>query len=224
MDFTYARHRMVETQIARRGVRDAKVLAAMTVVPREAFVEPDLEEYAYEDRALAIGEGQSISQPYIVAAMIEAAGLGAGDRALEVGAGSGYAAAVLSLIAARVFAIERHAALTAEASKRCRDLGYDNILFCTGDGSLGWPEEAPFDAILVAAGGPAPPVSLKRQLAIGGRLIVPIGDALEQRLLRLTRIGAQNFRKDDLGGVRFVPLIGEQGWPEGPPGASRHTG
>ena len=214
MDFTLARNRMVETQLAHRGVRDPQVLAAMGTVPREDFVEEDLKRSAYEDRALAIAEGQSISQPYIVAIMIEAARLGSGDRVLEVGAGSGYAAAILSRIAGQIFAIERYAALTAEAQNRCHKLGYDNILFRTGDGSLGWPKEAPFDAILVAAGGPAPPVSLKRQLAIGGRLIVPIGDALEQRLLRLTRLDSQTFRNEDLGGVRFVPLIGEQGWPE----------
>ena len=221
MDFIKARHRMVETQIAHRGVRDPQVLAAMGAVPREAFIEEGLKESAYDDRALAIGEGQSISQPYVVAVMIEAARLGTGDRVLEVGAGSGYAAAILSRIAGRVFAIERHPTLTAVAQKRCDELGYDNILLRTGDGSLGWPEEAPFDPILVAAGGPAPPIPLKRQLAVGGRLIVPVGDALEQRLLRLTRLGRGTFREDDLGGVRFVPLIGEQGWHKEPRGAWR---
>ena len=141
---------MVDVQIARRGVRDRSVLNAMREVPREAFVEPGFEEFAYEDGALPIGEGQTISQPYIVALMIEAAEIGPGDKVLEVGAGSGYAAAVISRIAKRVYAIERHPALGRAAQRRFEDLGYDNIELHVGDGSTGWPEAAPFDAIAVS--------------------------------------------------------------------------
>ena len=214
MAFGKIRKRMVTAQLERRGVRDPRVLEAMGRVPREAFVGAGMEDFAYQDSALPIGEGQTISQPYIVAVMTEAAQLLPGDRVLEVGAGSGYAAAILSRLAGRVFAIERHSALTEAAHERCRKLGYDNITFKTGDGSTGWPEEAPFDAILVAAGVPAPPEALRQQLKIGGRLIVPVGDADEQRLIRITRIAGEAFEEGDLGGVRFVPLIGAQGWPE----------
>ena len=153
MDNTQARNRMVEAQIARRGVRDPSVLEAMREVPREAFISPGFEEFAYEDSALPIAEGQTISQPYIVAAMVAAAELEESDKVLEVGAGSGYAAAVISRVAAKVFAIERHAPLTEAARERMRVLGYHNVELKTGDGSGGWPEQAPFDAILVSAGG-----------------------------------------------------------------------
>ena len=209
-----ARQKMLKTQIVRRGVRDQRVLAAMGEVPREAFVEPGFEDVAYEDRALPIAEGQTISQPYVVAVMLAAARLRPGDRALEVGAGSGYAAAVLSRLVAHVFAIERRPALTVAAERRCRALGYDNISFHTGDGSNGWPDGAPFDAILVAAGGPEPPQALKQQLAIGGRLIMPVGESGDQRLTRLTRLEDGAFTRDALGEVEFVPLIGAQGWPD----------
>jgi protein-L-isoaspartate(D-aspartate) O-methyltransferase len=155
LDLARARERMVDAQIARRGVRDARVLEAMRRVPREAFVESGFEEFAYEDGALPISEGQTISQPYIVALMIEGAELKPGESVLEVGAGSGYAAAVMSQIADRVYAIERHASLVDAARRRFRKLGYDNIELRAGDGTRGWPEAAPFDAILVSAGGPA---------------------------------------------------------------------
>jgi protein-L-isoaspartate(D-aspartate) O-methyltransferase len=214
MRFEKVRKRMVEIQIARRGVRDEGILAAMENIPREAFVETQLEEFAYQDRPLPIGEGQTISQPDIVAAMIEAAQLLPEDRALEVGAGSGYAAAVMSKLARCVFAIERLEMLTAAAVARCRALRYDNVTFKTADGSLGWADEAPFDAILVAAGVPEPPEALKQQMKIGGRLIVPVGGVDEQRLLRIRRMSEDEFHEDDLGGVRFVPLIGAQGWPD----------
>jgi protein-L-isoaspartate(D-aspartate) O-methyltransferase len=214
MAFEKAREKMITAQLGRRGVRDARVLDAMAGVPREAFVSAGTEEFAYEDGPLPIGEGQTISQPYIVAAMAEAAELEPTDRVLEVGAGSGYAAAILSRLASQVFAIERHASLTEAARARCRALGYHNITLKTGDGSTGWPEEAPFDAILVAAGAPKPPEALRRQLKIGGRLIVPVGEVDEQRLLRIRRTDEEGFQEDDLGGVRFVPLIGAQGWPE----------
>jgi protein-L-isoaspartate(D-aspartate) O-methyltransferase len=215
LDFAGARNRMVDVQLARRGIRHARVLAAMRKVPREAFVEPGMEEFAYEDSPLPIGEGQTISQPYIVALMIEAAELGPGDRVLEVGAGSGYAAAVMAQVAARVFAIERHARLGRSAARRLADLGYRTVPIRIGDGTLGWPEAAPFDAILVAAGGPEPPAALKTQLEIGGRLVVPVGRAeTGQELVKLTRTGEATWHEERLGAVRFVPLVGAQGWAE----------
>src|SRR3954466_3740574 len=213
-DLSQARERMVEIQLARRGVRDPRVLQAMREVPREAFVEPGFEEFAYEDGALPIAENQTISQPYIVALMIEAAELRPGDRVLEVGAGSGYAAAVLSRIAEKVYAIERHSSLGEAARQRFERLGYGNIELCVGDGTRGWPNAAPFDAILVSAGGPEVPQALKEQLAIGGRLLIPVGDAQEQKLLRLTRTSESDYEEEECGAVTFVPLIGELGWPE----------
>jgi len=195
MDFAQARAEMVEEQIVRRGVRDPAVLAAMNSVPREAFVLPELVNRAYADCALPIAEGQTISQPYIVAAMAAAAAIGNTDRVLEVGAGSGYAAAVISRIAGTVFAIERLDGLTSAARARLIALGYGNIELATGDGSGGWPEAAPFDAIIVSAGGPRVPEPLKRQLADGGRLV-----------MRLARQG-EEFIEDDFGGVRFVALV-----------------
>src|SRR4051812_13356927 len=215
LDLSRARNRMVAVQIAGRGVRDRYVLDAMRRVPREAFVQPGFEEFAYEDGPLPIGGGQSISQPYIVALMIEAAEVRPGDRVLEVGAGSGYAAAVMSQIADRVYAIERVPSLGEAARCRFERLGYDNIELRVGDGTTGWPETAPFDAILVAAGGPDVPPALKEQLAIGGRLVIPVGEDLhDQSLLKLTRTSETAFEAEDLGAVRFVPLIGEQGWAE----------
>src|SRR5436309_8982845 len=215
LDLARARERMVQVQIARRGIRDSRVLDAMRCVPREAFVDPGFEEFAYEDGPLPIGEGQTISQPYIVALMIEAAEVTPGNSVLEVGAGSGYAAAVLSQIADRVYAIERHASLGAAARERVKKLGYDNIELRVGDGTRGWPEAAPFDAILVAAGGPEVPPALKDQLAIGGRLVIPVGEEERyQTLIKLTRKNETDFEEENLGAVAFVPLIGEQGWTE----------
>lgn len=217
------REHMVAAQIARRGIRDPAVLAAMRAVPREHFVPDSLAEFAYEDSALPIAEGQTISQPYIVAAMIEAAEIGSGDRVLEVGAGSGYAAAVLGQIADEVIAIERHASLASAARERVEELGYGNVDIRTGDGTLGLPEEAPFDAILVAAGAPSVPEALKEQLAIGGRLVIPVGGGEEQRLCRIVRRTGDGFEEHELGRVRFVPLIGESAWAEdGSRSASRH--
>lgn len=213
LDYEHARHRMVEEQIARRGVRDGRVLSALRRVPREAFVDEGFEEFAYEDSPLPIGSGQTISQPFIVARMAEAAEIKASDRVLEVGTGFGYAAAVLAELAAEVFTIERYRELAEQARKRLHASGYRNVSVKVGDGSKGWPEKAPFDAIVVAAGGPSVPLSLQRQLEIGGRLVIPVGDRREsQRLLRITRIGADTFDQEDLGGVMFVPLIGEEGW------------
>ena len=215
-DLTAQREAMVTRQIARRGVSDLHVLEAMRMVPREAFVSPGTEEFAYEDGALPISEGQTISQPYIVALMIEAAGVRPGDRVLEIGAGSGYAAALLSRIADSVHAIERHGSLTDMARERLSRLGYDNVTLRTGDGTRGWAEAGPFDAILVAAGAPSAPVSLKQQLAPGGALVIPVQQEgrRHQSLIRIRRTGDDAWEEEELGAVTFVPLIGEEGWAE----------
>jgi len=213
MSFERERREMVRRQIAGRGVRDPAVLGAMETVPREEFVAPRLAEFAHEDSPLPIEAGQTISQPFVVALMAAALELKPSDRVLEVGAGSGYAAAVLSRIAAEVYAIERLDELAELAAERCRGLGYGNVHVRTGDGSLGWPEQAPFDAIVVAAGGPSVPAALVDQLAVGGRLVIPVGpDPRTQNLLRLRKRDDHTIRQEDLGGVRFVPLIGAQGW------------
>jgi protein-L-isoaspartate(D-aspartate) O-methyltransferase len=213
LDYQHARHRMVEVHIARRGVHDERVLSSLRRVPRETFVDEGFEEFAYEDSPLPIGSGQTISQPFIVAKMAEAAEVESSDRVLEVGTGSGYAAAVLAELATEVFTVERHRELAQRAEERLHASGYRNVFVKVGDGTKGWPEKAPFDAILVAAGGPSVPVSLQEQLEIGGRLVIPIGDRRgEQRLLRITRVGANKFEEEDLGSVLFVPLVGEEGW------------
>ena len=216
-DLAPLRERMVEAQLARRGIEDRNVVAAMGKVPREAFVAADLAEFAYADTPLPIGEDQTISQPYVVALMIEAAAVKPGDRVLEVGAGSGYAAAVLSQIADAVYAIERHPSLVEAAQARFAQLGYDNLEIHVGDGTLGWAQAAPFDAILVSAGGPKVPWALKQQLAVGGRLVIPVGAAgRRQNLVRVTRTAEAAFDGENLGLVKFVPLIGAGGWPEDP--------
>ena len=215
IDFQKQRARMVKAQIAGRGVRDARVLDAMREVPRERFVDEAMTEFAYEDSPLPIAENQTISQPYIVAVMIEEAAIRPGDRVLEIGCGSGYAAAIISRIAGEVFTIDRHIALVDSAEERFDALGYDNIQVRVGDGTLGWADAAPFDAIIVSAGGPEVPRALREQLEIGGRLVVPIGDAeSDQRLVKVTRRSATDFDEKDLGAVSFVPLIGEQGWQD----------
>lgn len=199
---------MVAWQIEARGIDDPAVLAAMRAVPREAFVPAELAGRACEDGPLPIGEGQTISQPYIVALMIAAAHVEPGDRVLEVGAGSGYAAAVIGRIAAEVFAIERHPALAEAARARLAALSYANVSIIAGDGSGGLPGEAPFDAILVAARTSHVPEPLKHQLAIGGRLVIPVGGEEMQVLCRITRTGADAWTSDEICAVRFVPLIG----------------
>jgi protein-L-isoaspartate(D-aspartate) O-methyltransferase len=214
-DFAELRERMVERQIAARGIRDPTLLDAFRQVPREEFVSPDYGVQAYGDHPLPIEAGQTISQPYIVALMIEAARIGPDDRVLEVGAGSGYAAAVMSRIAGTVIAIERQPELVAIARQRMRRLGYGNVAIVEGDGTRGWPEGAPYDAILAAASGSHVPQPLIDQLAPGGRLVMPLGGALwVQKLIKVTKQADGSLETEDLGGVRFVPLIGEEGWAE----------
>lgn len=207
------RNAMVERQIVSRGVRAPLVLEAMRMVPREAFLPQSLQEFAYDDSPLPIDANQTISQPYIVAFMIEALNLKGGETVLEIGAGSGYAAAVLSRIAGRVYTVERIGQLAEKAAAALADLHYDNVLVRHGDGTQGWPEFAPYDAIIVAAGGPTVPDSLKRQLKPGGRLVIPVGkDQRTQELIRVTRLSDDTFKTEDIADVRFVPLIGKEGW------------
>jgi protein-L-isoaspartate(D-aspartate) O-methyltransferase len=212
-DFAKLRREMVKQQIRSRGVCDSLVLEAMQSVPREAFLPKSLQEYAYTDKPLPIDAKQTISQPYIVAFMIEALELKGGERVLEIGTGSGYAAAVLSLIASRVFTVERIAKLAEKAAAVLVDLNYDNILVRHADGTLGWPDFAPYDAIIVAAGAPTVPDSLRQQLKISGRLVIPVGkDQRRQELIRVTRNSEDNFTSEVIADVRFVPLIGKEGW------------
>jgi protein-L-isoaspartate(D-aspartate) O-methyltransferase len=214
LDFAEMRHRMVEHDIARIGIRDAKVLAALGRVPRELFVPEALAEYAYDDSPLPIAEGQTISQPFVVALMTQAAEVGAGGKVLEIGTGSGYTAAVLAELDCEVHSIDRHQALIDAARGRLVVAGYGGIHLRAGDGTLGWPDAAPFDAIIVTAGGPRIPNSLSRQLRIGGRLVMPVGGRESvQRLIRRRRLGEDDFTDEDLGAVAFVPLIGAEGWP-----------
>ena len=212
-DFAELRERMVRRQIEARGISDPAILDAFREVPREAFVSPDYARDAYDDHPLPIEAGQTISQPYIVALMIEAAEVRSGDRVLEVGAGSGYAAAVMSRIAGEVIGIERQHDLVEVAGRRLKRLGYDNVRIVEGDGTRGCPEEAPFDAILAAASGSHGPAPLVAQLARGGRLVMPIGDpGWVQKLVKVTKQEDGILQQSDLGEVRFVPLIGEEGW------------
>ena len=212
------RNEMVERQIAARGVRDARVLAAMRKVPREHFMPPEFDEFAYEDSPQPLPRGQTISQPYIVALMIEALRLKGGETVLEIGAGFGYAAAVLGQVAREVYTVETIEQLARAAQANLARQGYDNVHVRHGDGTLGWLEHAPYDAIVVAAGGPSVPEALKQQLKIGGRLVIPVGvDPRAQELLRVTRVAAEEFDTEDLADVRFVPLIGAQGWEDGAP-------
>jgi len=206
---------MVDRDIAARGVHDARVLAAMRVVPREVFVPPARRAEALDDRPLPIGAGQTISQPYIVALMCEALQLRGDERVLEIGTGSGYGAAVLSRLAATVDTVERVPELADRAARQLADLNLNNVRVHGGDGTLGWPEAAPYDAIVVTAGGPEVPPALLAQLAPGGRLVMPVGSTRRwQVLVRVTHVGPDDFRSESLCDVAFVPLMGAQGWPE----------
>jgi protein-L-isoaspartate(D-aspartate) O-methyltransferase len=212
-DFTVLRDMMIREQLEYRGISDPAVLAAMRDVPREEFVPADLRGYAYDDGPLPIGEGQTISQPYMVAYMTEALELSHGDRVLEIGTGSGYAAAVLSRIVAEVHTVERIAGLAVASRERLDRLGYTNIRIHVGDGSLGWPEQAPYDAIVVTAGAPEVPQPLTEQLTAGGRLVIPVGPNLMfQTLVRVRRVDNDMYRRESLMEVMFVPLIGSAGW------------
>jgi protein-L-isoaspartate(D-aspartate) O-methyltransferase len=207
------RERMVNTQIASRGIRDQRVLSAMLAVPRHRFVPGHVIGSAYRDSPLPIGDGQTISQPYIVALMTELLQLAGGDKVLEIGTGSGYQAAILGQIAAKVITVERIANLAQEASRTLTELGYDNIHIKVGDGTVGWPAELPYDAIIVTAAAPSLSEPLVQQLADGGRLVAPIGPRYTQTLVRVRRTGDQ-FHTESLIGVAFVPLIGEHGWQD----------
>jgi protein-L-isoaspartate(D-aspartate) O-methyltransferase len=207
-DAAERRAAMVCNQLQARGIVSHAVLQAMGEVPRERFIDTAMEEFAYEDSPLPIGEGQTISQPYIVAAMIEAAEVRRDERVLEVGAGSGYATAVLSRLAGAVCAIERHAELVRTARKRLQALHCSNVDLRSGDGTLGWPESGQFDAILVSAAGAEVPAALQAQLAPGGRLVMPVGDYGYQQLVKLTRTDVDAFDRELIGRVRFVPLVG----------------
>jgi len=213
IDFAQRRDAMVDLQVARRGIRSPRVLQAMRAVPREKFVPERLREFAYEDSPLPIGDEQTISQPYIVALMIDALGLTGGESVLEIGTGSGYAAAVLAQIAGNVYTVERIGTLATRAAAAIAKLGCRNVHVRHADGSRGWVEHAPYDAIIVAAGGPELPESLKAQLRIGGVLVIPIGrDPRVQELVRVTRTAEDDFETEDIADVRFVPLIGDEGW------------
>jgi protein-L-isoaspartate(D-aspartate) O-methyltransferase len=213
VDLERRRARMVDADIASSGITDARVLDAFRAVPREAFVRDELAELAYEDIPLPIGHGQTISQPYIVALTIQALGLTGEERVLEVGTGSGYSAAILSLLVREVYSMERIAALADAAKARLARLGFANVHVTTGDGSLGCPEHAPYDAIAVAASGPGAPPALIEQLSVGGRLVMPVGpDEPGQILVRITRESETNLREEPLAAVSFVPLIGAQAW------------
>ena len=211
IDFVKARNRMVEDQIAARGIKDPKVIAAMRKVPRHLFVEEALQSQAYSDYPLPIGEKQTISQPYLVALMTEAMQLTGKDKVLEIGAGSGYQTAILAEIAQRVFSVERILSLGVKARELLFKLGYTNFEIKISDGTQGWLDESPFDAIIVTAGAPDIPRPLVDQLVIGGRLVIPVGDAITQDLYRVVRTPT-GIEKEDLGGCRFVKLIGKYGW------------
>ena len=212
-NFAAERDAMIERQIASRGIREPTILEAFRAVPREEFLSKDYADLAYGDHPLPIEAGQTISQPYIVALMIQAAEMKAGDNVLEVGAGSGYAAAVMSRIAGSVTAIERQPDLVKVAQERMRRLGFDNVRIVEGDGTRGWQAEAPYDAILAAASGSHVPQAWVEQLADGGRIVMPVGEPdWVQKLIKVTRGPGGKLITEDLGGVRFVPLIGEEGW------------
>lgn len=211
-EFARARQSMLNDQLIPRGIRDQAVLCALSQVPREEFIAPELAPHAYRDSPLSIPQEQTISQPYVVALMAQALELGSDSLVLEVGAGSGYAAAVLGQIAQEVHALERHPCLVQQARQVIARLSYRNVHIHQADGTRGWPSRAPYDAIAVAAAGPSIPPSLRQQLKVGGRLVMPVGPRDEQTLIRLRRVAMNEYREESLGSVRFVPLIGREGW------------
>jgi len=211
IDFPKARLKMVEEQITSRGIKEAKVIAAMKKIPRHLFVEEALQNQAYTDHPLPIGEKQTISQPYMAALMTEALLLTGKEKVLEIGTGSGYQTAILAELSEKVFSIERIRPLAIRARKLLYELGYFNVEIKIFDGTFGWVEDSPFDAIMVTAGSPDIPQPLIDQLAPGGRLVIPVGEAFVQDLFRVTKTEA-GVKKEDLGGCRFVKLIGKYGW------------
>jgi protein-L-isoaspartate(D-aspartate) O-methyltransferase len=214
-DYAAEREAMVERHLKRRGIGEQAIIDAFMAVPREEFVAPEYAHLAYGDHPLPIEAGQTISQPYIVALTIQAAAIKSGDKVLEVGAGSGYAAAVIGRIADKVIAIERQRDLVEIARDRLDRLGYDNVTIVEGDGTRGFPDDAPFDAIVAAASGSHVPKAFIAQLAPGGRIVMPIGDpGGVQELIKVTKLEDGILKQEDLGAVRFVPLIGEEGWKE----------
>ena len=213
IDFSKARLKMVEEQIISRGIQDPKLIVAMQKVPRHLFVEEALQNQAYNDHPLPIGEKQTISQPYIVALMTEALQLKGNERILEIGTGSGYQTTILAEMAEKVFSVERIRSLAIKARRLLYELGYFNVEIKIFDGTYGWVEKAPFDAIIVTAGSPDIPQPLIDQLAIGGRLVIPLGDQSLQDLIRITKT-EKGIKREDLGGCRFVKLIGRYGWNE----------
>ncbi len=212
-DFSLARERMVKNQLIPRGIKDEMVLEAMGKIPRHLFIEEALAGEAYNDHPVPIGEKQTISQPYIVALMTEILELKGDENTLEIGTGSGYQTAILAELSSRVYTIERIKSLLVNARKLLSELGYSNILFKAFDGTLGWNEYAPFDAIMVTAGAPSLPEPLMDQLADNGRMIVPVGDRYSQELIKVIRKG-NSLEQENLGGCRFVNLIGVHGWPD----------
>ena len=212
-DFKKERLAMVEDQLRRRGIHDQRVLEAMAKIPRHSFVSPEYQAAAYEDRPLPIGEGQTISQPYMVAVMTQSLELTGGERVLEIGTGSGYQTATLAELAKTIFTVERIQVLIQRAQKVLQNLGYENIFFLHGDGTKGWPENSPFEGIIVTAGAPEVPQMLTSQLADGGRLVIPVGPRYTQTLYKVTRKG-NRFMEEDITGCVFVPLLGDFGWKE----------
>jgi len=211
-DLHRLRVRMVDEQIRGRGINDQRVIDAMLEVPRHLFVEDSLRARAYVDSPLPIREGQTISQPYIVALMTEALELTGDERVLEIGTGSGYQLAILAELAREVYSVERFPSLAAQAEKLLTQMGYKNVFIRTGDGTLGWREKAPFDAIIVTAAAPDVPNSLKEQLADGGRLVIPVGGEYTQDLVKVVKVGYNRFHTESLCPVRFVKLVGREGW------------